>query len=292
MVEGALPENRPMIEDADGITEAWRGTALAGYAVQDGPGGTFVVPDIAPDGLLQAWRAARSAVPATGRSPVLITTDFADIEDEVSEGVDRAHLDDLDVTARTTDPWVPPRRVLEDDDPLATEEDLPDHYLYGFPADLIEAVTADLSMPVPEQVLQRWIYDRLLAEPALAEPVRPSIDRLIGTIGWFVPESVQLVLLPTEQPWLAPYWLPYYGSSDATWLSAVERYWHDRWGAEVVASWGTMLQFVVSRRPEPGDQAWELAGQLKRAGGSLQMTRWMLALALPHTETWFLHDRP
>ncbi len=281
-----------MIEDVDGITEALSGTALAGYAVQDGPGGTFVVPGIAPDGLLQAWRAARSAVPATGRCPVLITTDFVDIEDEIAEHADRADLDALDAAARTTDPWVPPRRALEDDDPLATEDDLPDDYLYGFPADLIEAATADLGMPVPERVLHRWIYDRLLAEPALAEPVRPGIDRLIGTTNWYVPESVQLVLLPTERPWLSPHWLGYFGSPDPTWLSAAQRQWHDRWGAEVVASWGTMLQFAVGRRPEPGDQAWELAGQLKRVGGSLQMPRWMLALALPHSGTWFLHDRP
>jgi hypothetical protein len=281
-----------MIEDADGITEAFSGTALAGYTVQEGPGRTFVVPDIDPDGLLQAWRAARSAVPATGRSPVLITTDFADIEDEVGEGADPADLDDLDVAARTTDPWVPPRGALEDDDPLATEEDLPNRHLYGFPAEVIEEVTAGLSMPVPERVLHRWIYDRLLAEPALAEPVRPGIDRLIGTTGWFVPESVQLVLLPTGRPWLSPYWLGYFGSPDATWLSAVEKQWHDRWGAEVVASWGTMLQFVAGRRPAPGDPAWELAGQLKRVGGSLQMPRWMLALALPHSDTWFLHHRP
>ncbi|GIM89604.1 hypothetical protein [Paractinoplanes toevensis] len=275
-----------MIEDADGMAEALSQTVLTGFAVDDGPGGTLVVPDIDPAGLLEAWQAARSVVPVTGRWPVMITA-----EDEILDGEDPSDFDDLDRAARKINPWMPPWRVVNDDEPLIPARDL-DSRLHGFPADLIEAATSELAMPTTEPVLGRWIYDRLLADPALAAAFQTQVDAMTGTQYWFVPPSVQLVLLPTPLPWLTPYWFDYWGTQDSTWLSAVEQHWHHQWGAELVASWGTMLQFLTSRQPEPGEQAWELAGQLKKVGTSLQMDQWLLALALPHTDAWFLHDRP
>jgi hypothetical protein len=53
-----------------------------------------------------------------------------------------------------------------------------------------------------------------------------------------------------------------------------------------------MLQLVSARRPRDGDEAWQLAGEIKQLGGSLQMDRWQLALALAEGDAWFLHDRP
>ena len=275
-----------MMEDADDLAEALTPTALTGFSVDDGPGGTFVVPGIDPDGLLEAWRAARSVVPVTGRWPVMITA-----EDDILDGEDPSDFDDLDRAARKIDPWDPPWRVISDDDPLVPARDLRSH-LRGFPAELVEVASTQLAMPTAEPVLERWIYDRLLADPTLAEPFQEQVDAMVGTRHWFVPTSVRLVLLPTALPWLAPYWLHYWGTDDSTWLSAVQYQWHLQWGAELVASWGTMLQFIVSRQPEPGEQAWELAGQLKKVGTSLQVQQWLLALALPHTDAWFLHDRP
>jgi hypothetical protein len=70
------------------------------------------------------------------------------------------------------------------------------------------------------------------------------------------------------------------------------RQWEQRWGAALVAAWGTMLQFTAQRRPEPGPQAWKLAGQLMAVGGSLQCEQWQLAIALTRGDAWFLHDRP
>jgi hypothetical protein len=43
------------------------------------------------------------------------------------------------------------------------------------------------------------------------------------------------------------------------WAAAM-RQWDQRWGAALVAAWGTRLQFVAERRPEPGPHAWEVAG--------------------------------
>jgi hypothetical protein len=49
---------------------------------------------------------------------------------------------------------------------------------------------------------------------------------------------------------------------------------------------------VVARQPAPGDDAWELAGQIMALGGSLQNAQWQLASALRCGDAWFLHDRP
>ena len=42
-------------------------------------------------------------------------------------------------------------------------------------------------------------------------------------------------------------------------LIAVLRSWNERFGAELVANWGTVLQFVVDRPPVTTEQAWPLA---------------------------------
>jgi Domain of unknown function (DUF4253) len=75
-------------------------------------------------------------------------------------------------------------------------------------------------------------------------------------------------------------------------LAAAIRQWEQQRGAELVACWGTMLQFVVGRQPALGEQAWQLAVQQLAVGGSLQMPPWELALALTRSDAWFMHHRP
>ncbi|WP_144022872.1 DUF4253 domain-containing protein [Asanoa hainanensis] len=108
--------------------------------------------------------------------------------------------------------------------------------------------------------------------------------------------EAQVVLLPTSTQWLAPAWLNYFGATEKhpgrEGLAAAIRQWERQWGAELVASWGTMLQFVVARQPALGEQAWQLALQLLAVGGSLQAPSWELALAVTRSDAWFLHDRP
>ncbi|WP_410812259.1 hypothetical protein [Micromonospora sp. 067-2] len=75
-------------------------------------------------------------------------------------------------------------------------------------------------------------------------------------------------------------------------LAAAMWQWEQGWGAALIAAWGTMLQFTAQRRPRPGTQAWELAGQQMAIGGSFQCEQWQLAIALTQGDAWFLHDRP
>ena len=68
-------------------------------------------------------------------------------------------------------------------------------------------------------------------------------------------------MLPTASPWLAVRWVGYFGAGDdlPAFVAALRR-WHSTWGAELVAAWGTMLQFTVARRPQHGEARQVLCG--------------------------------
>jgi hypothetical protein len=277
----------PNPADVRGVIAALRETTLAGHQVEDGLGDTVLVHDVAPDRIAEAWRAARSVLPVTGRWPV-----FTAVGGLYGEP-DDAELAELHRAALGVDPWSVFYR-LPNDEPVP--HDRFEHYVRAcLGADLLTRAASELTLPTSIDAMDRWTYDVLLADPALADRARSWYDPYVGTGQWYTPSEVQLVLLPTPRQWLAPGWTNYFGAGDRdrqqAWAAAMYR-WQQSWGAELVASWDTMLQFVVGRQPAPGEAAWELAGQLKALGGSLQMERWMLAMAVARSEAWFLHDRP
>lgn len=117
---------------------------------------------------------------------------------------------------------------------------------------------------------------------------------------WFdpSPQAVVIVLLPITSGAESLAYLHWYAAetvgSEA--LIAVLKDWEQAYGAELVAHFGTMLQFVVSRPPQTLDQAFALAAQqyavapctLALPGVSLREH----VRALMHTDKWFLHERP
>ncbi|MFY1656075.1 hypothetical protein [Micromonospora sp. WMMD1274] len=127
------------INKIDGIATALRGTALQGHPVEEGPGHTFVVDDVDPGRLLDAWQAAHAAMPITGRWPVFT------LPDGVAREPDGDELADLDQVARTLDPWSFYRRYGRDD--VQDKEDVK-RYVQAFLGDnmvtkAIEELTAD-----------------------------------------------------------------------------------------------------------------------------------------------------
>jgi hypothetical protein len=270
------------------VVAALEGTVLAGRAVEAGLGGALVVSDVGPSEILPAWQVARAAVPRTGRWPV-----FTGAGDRLDEPESWTDVADLDRAARTVDPWSVLRRNVWDDDPL--DRSGVEHYVTEcVGADRLPQAAAQVPVPTLAE-LDRWVYDTVLADPDLADRVRHMFQYLIGTGNWFTPKRVQLVLLPTPHPWLAPAWTSYHGALTAELMQACAAamyQWHQRWDAELVACWGTMLQFTVERQPDLGEPAWELAGQLMALGESLQEERWMLAMAVTESDAWFLHDKP
>ena len=277
-----------MINDVDGIAATLTGTVLEAYPVEETDGDAFVI-GIGGEDVETAWRAARRAVPQTGRWPVAVShTWLADIT--------QAELARLDELARRIDPWPYFARWESDFGATISRVEAASSLQGWLQVDLSEQLAARVPETTTWSDVNRVVYDLLVAQPHLAGPVQPHLKYLRGTRKWYVPDDgVDLLLLPTALPWLAPAWLSYFGASEHVGVESLIAslwQWHRDHSAQLVASWGTMLQFVVDRPPSPGDRAWTLARQINAVGGSLQDPDWLLALALPECGHWFLHDRP
>jgi hypothetical protein len=290
----------PVVSSADEIGEALRWTILGSMPVRpprnELPEGFPLPPDsdvlvidgVEPGRVLEHWRAARDALPSTSRWPIAVAPGahggFRQVPDDELAALEGAIVG-------MDDSRMFPRFVF--DVPRAQEvwrEGL-EHVFPG--AGLLAMMAAELPDPVLDREVDRWIHDRLMADPSLVALVEERLQSHIGTRAWFDPDTVELALLPTTSPWLAIEWVSYFGAygDPPAFVAALKR-WHSTWGAELVAAWGTMLQFTVTRRPQQGEEAWELAGQVLAWAGSLQMSQWELALVLARSDTWFLHDRP
>ncbi|BAL89325.1 hypothetical protein AMIS_41050 [Actinoplanes missouriensis 431] len=272
------------MKDPHEFMAAFRGTALDGHMVEEGPAGIFVVEGLDSTALLPLWHAARAAVPVTGRWPVITgLEDTVDLDREPAPEECAAFA----AAAQTLDPW-------------AVFSERPDFEAWQVSSYLDACLGPDAGRRddprlggITRRGLDRWVYDQMLADPVLAGRGIARGAMLTSTRGWHAETDAQLVLLPTPAQWLTPLWLSYYGAGrDRESLGAAILEWEQRWGAQLVASWGTMLQFLASRPPSDSEDAWGLAGQLMAVGGSLQHEQWELALALPRGEAWFLHCRP
>ncbi|GAA1502396.1 hypothetical protein GCM10009827_013840 [Dactylosporangium maewongense] len=284
-----------MLNDLDLITAAFVGTPLAGLPVGHGPSGTVIVADVDPDRLHEGWRAAEALVPVTGRRPVLVTDDFDDSMRMLSEsepGPSEPELRAFAEAARASEPWLAYRHYGEDDEVVEGELE---YYARSIAGVDLTGLVSDVALPVPRQALERALYDRVLADPDLHARVLDSVRFVTQTGYWYTPDSVLLMLLPTGDVRSSAYWVDFYGAETREYqykLAELLAQWQDRWDARLVASWGTMLQFQVGRRPAAGDEAWTAAGQLKGLAGNLDLSRWEVAVALTAGDAWFVHNRP
>ncbi len=139
--------------------------------------------------------------------------------------------------------------------------------------------------------LDRWLLDWELAIGGVNEPKNARFD-------WFEPDNAFLLLLPTASSWETLAYLNWYGTSDhgSEFYIALGKSWETRFGAELIAHYGTMLQCLVARPPRDAQDAWEVAREHDLAAEC--------TLALPGTAVrhyaqglvghnrWFLHERP
>ncbi|MDG4808774.1 hypothetical protein O7634_18680 [Micromonospora sp. WMMD1120] len=284
-----------MLSDLDQIEAALLGTPLAGLPTGYGPGGTVLVGGVDPGRLLTAWQAAEALVPVTGRRPILITDDFVgrlELRPEPQPGPAESELLAFAEAARSSDPWSTYRHHGADDE---VQEGEAEYYAHGVAGADLTDLASDVALPTSRPALERALYDRLLADPDRYAEVLATVEFLTQTDYWFTPDSVLLMLLPTDDVRSSGYWVDHYGAltlEHRQQLAEVLARWRDRWDARLVASWGTMLQFQVGRRPSPGDEAWTAAGQIKALAPNLDLSQWEVAVALPAGGAWFLHDRP
>lgn len=126
-------------------------------------------------------------------------------------------------------------------------------------------------LPPPDLTYQEW-YD-----------VSPS-------------DTIPLLLLPTSNSWETLAYMHFYGAMNSAEDIAILKHWHDRYGAELVAHYGTMLQFYVTNKPQNLTEAFELASeQYEFAFDTFILPGVSIrehARALLHIDRWFLHERP
>lgn len=277
--------------DLDRIEAAFRGTSLAGLPIGHGPSGTVLVADIDPNRLHEIWQAADTLASVIGRLPIMVTNDFDDtvrIRAESEPGPSESELCAFAEAAESCDPWLTYRHHSEDD------EEVFEYYAHGTAGvDLTALVPA--VVPTPNQTMERALYDRLLADTDLHARVLDSVRFVTRTDYWYTPDSVLLMLPPTSDVRRLGFWVDFHGAPTLKYqrtFAEVLAQWRHRWDARLVASWGTMLQFQVGRRPSPGDEAWAAAGQLKALASNLDLSRWEVAVALSAGDAWFVHNRP
>ncbi|MCG5460515.1 DUF4253 domain-containing protein [Micromonospora sp. MED01] len=277
------------------IEAAFVGTPLAGLPIGHGPSGTLLVADVDPDRLHEVWQAADALVPVIGRRPVMVTDDFDDaltIRSKPEQGPSESELRAFVEAAASSEPWLTYRHHRVDQQ---VDEDEIEFYARGTTGVDLTALVPDVVLPTPLPVLERALYDRLLADADLHAQVLGNVRLVTQTDYWYTPDSVLLMLLPTSDVRASAYWVDFYGAlteEEQQRLAEVLAQWRHRWDARLVASWGTMLQFQVGRRPTPGDEAWAAAGQLKALAPDLELSQWEVAVALAAGDAWFVHNRP
>jgi hypothetical protein len=161
-------------------------------------------------------------------------------------------------------------------------------------APTVDDLRSAVGDPVAETVAERWLLDWELAHCPDA-----GLDDPASYLSWFEPgEGVKIMLSPRPEPWSAAVYAGHYGNDwpDSDLRPALVRDWCVRYGAEPVANWETMQQFVIRRPPATLDQAWEVA----RAQALLWPDTYRLpgvnvrqmARDLVGRDRWFLHLRP
>ncbi len=114
---------------------------------------------------------------------------------------------------------------------------------------------------------------------------------------WFEPIwPTGLALLPDARPWAAYAYVNTLSYTDHVVLIKAAQRWHERYGAEPVALWGTMTELLVSRQPKGAEEALRLALEHvlladSTTGPSGVRLRWH-ARALMVLDHWHLASQP
>lgn len=283
-----VPTTMPGVE----VTELWTGWNAA-YAIE-----------IPAARLREAWREARIVAADLGQYPCAFasfTNDpvYEDVferplaggEDSPSEliaaasGISHAQSLDLPHRPAVRAHW---RAAWEEVVDVALERTRAAYGDAPTPADIgADDVGRD------KYALER----RLLAwEQSHAAPARPLDDRYLD---WFEPPRCSLVFLPIDRSEHVPAYVEFYGAGyrgGPERLIATLSRWRERYGAEVVACWSTMLQLCVARPPSTLEEAVDLAIEhdivaSSTLAGPGVSTRDHARALLGRSE-WFLHDRP
>lgn len=257
-----------MIRRFEDLEPLLAGTILAGRehcTIPVEPTGQDVFAiEIEGDQVLDAWRAARRLVDRTGRWPVAINCFVTEQGLSLKEAIDGSYL------------FLPDARF--------------EHPI--LPADVIARSRGrDLERTLDRLIEGFWPEDDMPDD----ESIGPGdVD------DWFEPaddDRTAIVFLPTPHGWESLAWLDFYGTEigDDAHVALLHR-WHQEYGAELVAHFDTMLQFVVKAPPSDEDAALALARQQVMIAPCTTLLPGIALRAharrLIGSERWFLHERP
>lgn len=266
------------------------------------------------------WRVARALLPQTGRWPLITTTHSAENAGSLQANLleadffSRFYYEEAPQFEKNPDPEIITPKALRMQ--ADTADYLPAFQAYiqerdgDYPLDLyMDTIAQDcrdrVGTPKRKEINaahdsgkfktyydnERWL-DRWEQAQGYTHDVQEARQ------DWYEPESTVMLFLPTSNGWDALAYLNWYGTSDigSEYYIALGRSWEKRFGAELVAHYGTILQCVVSRPPQSLDEAWPLACEHDMSSEStLALSGIHLrdyAHALIGWNRWFLHERP
>lgn len=163
-------------------------------------------------------------------------------------------------------------------------------------SDEVQAAVAQYQIKSPV-AFERWLFAWERHRFGDAQALRCTD---VSYLDWFDAHARQLTLLliPTPKGWNTLAYLHWYGALTSTTPVAIQflEHWYRTYQAELVANYGTMLQFVVGRPPTSPEEAFQLAWEqealaectLVLPGVSIREH----ARALLTVDRWFLHERP
>lgn len=268
--------------------------------------------------LLDDWKAMRDLVGKTGRWPI-VTIGWGQGEDDWAQAMRSAELfmrepyqsEVYDGVRHGLSPsaLIAGASHVDLDESLAemvesNEEPIEEmiefeleqlESVYGKAPDQAEVLAQiDTRAPTARMAMHQHLHQWLLAQGC-----EPRVET--GHIDWFQPQhndTLAIVLLPTANPCHAPAYLQWFGAESigTEVVIAMLGKWHERYGAELVCHYGTMLQFQVSTRPANMAEALRLAWEQELIAPCTTALPGVSlldhALALMASDTWFLHERP
>jgi hypothetical protein len=291
-----------MVSDAEALRRVLAGSALlAGRSVNESRLRPSLECDlwisVTTGEKFEAWAEARRLVDQTGRWPV-ITNEYSVIRaappgrencldaEKLAAG-DAALSEIREIVALK---WGPV--VVED----SLTFQLNRMRVGDGAAPTREQVLAALPETVSREHLDRWLMDWEERQ----HPTTGQEDE--GRLTWhevLAKEPLELHFIPAATSGGSLAYMPFWaedGVPGATpdRLAAIADAWNVRYGAELVAHWGTVLWFAVDDPPQTLEQAWTLATEqgLIAPDTLNSITIRQLARALIARRQWMLHCRP
>lgn len=285
-----------MMDEVSDIVAAIQTTSLAGRPVStvevDNSGNlAFAVALSDEDDHLKIWSELRRLVPDTGRYPQIVWDMFLDLlpmNDDAESMLRRA-----DQIGRPFSELREPEETFQIPIQESQEIAATDRRFGSVPDAILLEQYANVGPEALSHMLWDWeratFSDQVVLERASPDPE-----------PWFTREAFSVLLLPTKDPDAVVAYIGFWPTDDEPDLLAGLindlRHWRNTFGAELVANFSTMLQFVVADPPGDLDTAYELATQhygVARVG--FQLSGEVIhhyAADLVGMKRWMLHDRP